>query len=325
MSDNSAAVINVPSIYELTVKAADIEPNLTMPVWAWSRIRRAATHSGVFHADDVAASVLIRMAAYDHKVEFIRSRDPNELALADVIYDVGEGIYDHHGSSYGMDPCGIPFCGATRLWWAGLSEALIPNRYAQAWFYTHCLVPIALQDNGELIPKDFAHPLSWVHQMNPSWDEEPTFDNPEPFDAGFASAVSAAKPIMERLIAQARAVSRAQPLLDALPKDQEIVLIRAGIPDWADYVKRNTRAKFVIYSSSDTWMCQCVPEEFGDNNTKQVPFPSEWAGKRSTALEEVSGISGAVFCHKNAFLSGWTTREAAEDAARKVLKLRFQD
>ena len=308
------------SPYGLTVLYNEHPVTTTMPVWAWARLKRVGTHSGPFHADDVVGVALIKIINFDHKVEVIRSRDPGELALADIVFDVSEGPFDHHGARKEKDPAGVWFCGATRMWQAGLAEALLPgDNWAQAWFSAHALAPVALQDNGAEIPKGFAHPFSWVHAMNPDWDAEPGFDDPEPFDSHFEMAVNAAIPVVRGLLRQAKAASRGMNFLRNLDDEAAVVEIKGGIPDWGEYFAHRD-PRFVIYKTGETWYTQCVPPP-GDTFGKKVPFPVEWKGLRAEKLEDASGISGAVFCHSNLFLTGWTTRDAAIAAAYKAMEL----
>lgn len=55
----------------------------------------AITHAGVFHADEVFATVILSRIIQDLKVCRVRRAPvtPNSQA---VIYDIGEGQYDHH-------------------------------------------------------------------------------------------------------------------------------------------------------------------------------------------------------------------------------------
>ena len=70
-------------------------------------------------------------------------------------------------------------------------------------------------------------------------------------------------------------------------------------------------------------------EEFPMKNVKMmaemglmgIPFPEEWAGLLGDQLVKVTGIPGAVFCHKGLFLSVWDSRESCEEALNLVLKL----
>jgi uncharacterized UPF0160 family protein len=48
------------------------------------------------------------------------------------------------------------------------------------------------------------------------------------------------------------------------------------------------------------------------------PLPLAWAGLLDTELKVVTGISGAIFCHKGRFISVWETREDALKALELI-------
>jgi uncharacterized UPF0160 family protein len=52
----------------------------------------------------------------------------------------------------------------------------------------------------------------------------------------------------------------------------------------------------------------------------RMPQPQHWAGLSDEDLKKVSGIRGAVFCHKGRFISVWETREDALKALEYTLK-----
>lgn len=51
----------------------------------------------------------------------------------------------------------------------------------------------------------------------------------------------------------------------------------------------------------------------------RLPLPAEWAGLIEKELKEVSGITGAIFCHKGRFISIWKTKEDAFQALGTIL------
>lgn len=55
--------------------------------------RRIATHNGTFHCDEVLAVHMLRRTPAYAGAPVVRSRDPEALAAADVVVDVG-GVYD---------------------------------------------------------------------------------------------------------------------------------------------------------------------------------------------------------------------------------------
>ena len=52
----------------------------------------------------------------------------------------------------------------------------------------------------------------------------------------------------------------------------------------------------------------------------RLPQPKQWAGLLDEDLKRISGIPGAIFCHKGRFISVWETREDALKALEYTLK-----
>jgi uncharacterized UPF0160 family protein len=66
----------------------------------------------------------------------------------------------------------------------------------------------------------------------------------------------------------------------------------------------------MIYpSQTGQWRIQTVPVEpcsFEDRK----PLPKEWAGLSDKALQAVSGIDNAMFCHNGLFIAGAASFES---------------
>jgi uncharacterized UPF0160 family protein len=72
------------------------------------------THSGKFHCDEVFGYAVLRLALGDEH-ELRRTRKPDVIAAADIVWDVG-GIYDadtkrfdHHQKGAPLRNDGAPF------------------------------------------------------------------------------------------------------------------------------------------------------------------------------------------------------------------------
>lgn len=79
-------------------------------------------------------------------------------------------------------------------------------------------------------------------------------------------------------------------------------------------------ALFVIMPSGSHWKLRGIPPTYENRMSVRLPLPSEWAGLLEEDLKRVSGIPGAVFCHKGRFISVWETKEDAEKALKYTLK-----
>ena len=78
-------------------------------------------------------------------------------------------------------------------------------------------------------------------------------------------------------------------------------------------------ALFVIMPSGSHWKLRGIPPSYESRMQVRLPLPEAWAGLLENDLKRVSGIQGAVFCHKGRFTSVWETKEDALKALEYVL------
>src|SRR5215217_6084314 len=90
---------------------------------------KVVTHDGPFHADDVFANAVLRAAFSD--VQLVRSCDPDIIASADLVFDVG-GVYDpaarrydHHMRERPLRESGTPYS-SVGLIWRDFGRAALP-------------------------------------------------------------------------------------------------------------------------------------------------------------------------------------------------------
>lgn len=286
-------------------------------------ITDATTHNGVFHGDDVLGAALLRLA----NPGLVVHRTRNKENFKGVVFDVGLGEYDHHGPRKEVGPDGVPYCGVSRMWTAGLNRVFFPgdgqvDRTAEDLFYKQVLVPVAYQDNGETAPQGVVNLFEWVHWWNPAWNGD---KSPEAFDARFEIAVKQAMKQLMFCFEAAWAEARAQEVLGSLDTQLEVIKIPAGLPGWQNVLGvPESKAKFVLFEGTpDTpFYVQAVPDIERGMFSQRVPFPEEWRGKSPEALEEL-GIHDAVFCHAGGFIAGFKTEYAAMMAADKALEWTF--
>jgi len=67
-------------------------------------------------------------------------------------------------------------------------------------------------------------------------------------------------------------------------------------------------AQFVIMPSGDHWKLRGIPPSLNERMKVRRPMPEAWAGLRDEELKKVSGVKGAIFCHKGRFISIWETK-----------------
>lgn len=72
----------------------------------------AYTHAGMFHADDVFATALIKMINPSIKICRVFNVPDN----AEFAYDIGGGKYDHHQQDAEVRENGVPYASFGLLW-----------------------------------------------------------------------------------------------------------------------------------------------------------------------------------------------------------------
>ena len=70
-------------------------------------------------------------------------------------------------------------------------------------------------------------------------------------------------------------------------------------------------AQFVIMPSGSHWKLRGIPPTLRERMKVRRPLPETWGGLREEELRKISGIEGAIFCHKGLFISIWKTKEDA--------------
>jgi uncharacterized UPF0160 family protein len=76
----------------------------------------------------------------------------------------------------------------------------------------------------------------------------------------------------------------------------------------------------MIYpSQTGQWRIQTVPIEPGSFEDRR-PLPKEWAGLSDKALQDVTGIDDAMFCHNGLFIAGAESFESTMEMAAMALQ-----
>ena len=146
---------------------------------------RGFTHAGKFHADDVFATALLQILRPDIQVT-------RGFVVPDnfdgIVYDIGDGMFDHHREPRQTRPNGVPYA-AFGLLWRVLGPGLVGERQARL-VDENFIQPLDLNDNtGE--QNSLCDAIGF---FNPTWD------SPDSADDRFFEAVAVAKQILTRQI-----------------------------------------------------------------------------------------------------------------------------
>lgn len=264
------------------------------------------THGGVFHADDVFATALLLiiwkiLCPEEDEPEIRRVFKVNDDEEG-LVYDIGNGEFDHHSEPKEYRENGIPYAAFGKLWRVIGSE-VFGVKFTKI-LDDNLVSLIDNQDNG-----GDHNPLSQaISDFNPSWDDSATTDE------CFTDAVAFAKDILQRKIDRYESTKAAEDIICEAAEertDNRILVLETYVPYLSKVQADYPEICFVIYPSlRGGWNCNTVPEP-GEKQGK-VLFPTEWLGKINSEL-------GITFCHVGNFLLSTNTKEQAVKCAKIAL------
>lgn len=175
----------------------------------------AITHDGIFHADEIMATVLLSMVWPNLKV-CRTSNVPKSLSDNAIVYDIGGRIYDHHHLGFNKArEDGIKYSSFGLLWQEFGMEFLYGEPNAQLIFKIfdkNFVEGIDAEDNGQL-QFDEKFPVMTVSSVIS--DFNPNCDESEDSDACFLQVVQFAEDIFINALGSAIATAKAKMSADA--------------------------------------------------------------------------------------------------------------
>lgn len=271
------------------------------------------THNGSFHADEIFAIAMIR-SFQDSQATWVRTRDAAVLAGCDVVVDVG-GVYDvatrrfdHHQKSY----TGERSSAGMVLDWLE-SDGSVSASLAAELRRTY-IDHVDAVDTGRHQSDSYSPCVSSVVSTLAS-GARGEFEEVFEATVGFVQRVvsSVATALEETELATA-AVASAMAAADASGSQ---VLWFDGYLSWKrayfELGGAEHPTEFVAFPDGDRWKLVCIPPQPGSFANKR-DLPADWAGLSDAELVSVTGIAGALFCHKNRFIAAFRTRDDVERA-----------
>ena len=283
------------------------------------------THNGTFHADDIFSTATLSILLNDN-VKVVRTRDEKFFAEGDYVYDVG-GIHDentnrfdhHQEGGAGKRANGVPYA-AFGLVWKKYGKDVCGSQEAADIIEVKLVQPVDADDNGVDIFKLNGEASlyliqSMFYSLRPTWKEAQDYDTP------FFKCVEIAKNIIRREIVRATDAMEAKSIVTSAydnSADKRAIVLNSQYP-WKETIDSYKEPLYIISPKDGKWRAECVrKEKYSYENRK--PFPEAWAGKRDQALEEVSGVKGASFCHNGRFLVVANSKESIMELVDKALK-----
>ncbi len=274
--------------------------------------RSLGTHDGSFHADEVTACALLLVTKLIDLDKIKRTRDPEVLESCEFVCDVG-GIFDsqtkrfdHHQAEYKghLSSAGMV------LQYLNEKKKLPPEeiKHLQNTF----IAGVDAHDNGiDNTPPGVATYSQLITNFNPVEHEA----KDEEQNAAFIEAVKFSLGHIQRLLARYRYIHSLKQFVEkSMAEGKDLLIFDKAMP-WMDCFfeleGEKHPAQFVIMPSGTHWKLRGIPPSSQERMKVRKPLPQSWAGLLEEDLKKVTGIQGAIFCHKGRFFSLWQTKEDA--------------
>jgi len=284
------------------------------------KLRSLGTHDGTFHADEVVACSLLLLFNCIDRDKVIRSRDPALLSQCEYLCDVG-GIYDpackrfdHHQIGYQE---GLSSAGMVLLYLK--QQGIIDHKIYDAFNRT-LVSGVDAHDNGHAVVEQGVCTFSQVITNFVPFVYGATS---EEIERAFFEAVDFTHGHLKRFLDRNRYIEQCRGEVEKAMKSRERVLVFDRSLPWMDLFfdmgGEKHPALFIIMPVGSHWKLRGIPPNLKERMKVRLPLPASWAGLIGQELENVSGVSGAIFCHKGKFISIWKSKEDAFQALKIVL------
>jgi uncharacterized UPF0160 family protein len=277
-----------------------------------------AAHDGSFHADEVTACAFLLLYNLIDRDKIHRTRDLDELEKYEYVCDVS-GIYDpdmkrfdHHQKGYSGD-----------LSSAGMVLLYLKNKaFMDEGLYEYF--------NRSLVKQVDAHDIGKMEAKGCNFSQIIANFSPVDYNASkkdryiaFLHAVDFVYGHLKRMKERYFYVKKCTDKVEkAMEGRKKYLIFDESIP-WLDgffeLSGESHPALFVIMPTEKHWKLRAIPPDNNNRMMVRLPLPLEWAGLHDEEIRKVSGIEGAIFCHKGRFISVWKSKEDAIRALKYTL------
>ena len=287
------------------------------------------THGGMFHADDVLATVMLSKIGSVNVARVFKL--PDSISEGTIIYDIGseydpkKSRFDHHQKSAPRRGNGILYSSCGQIWKEYATEILLAmgcpadcTKTASAIVDKRLIVGIDAQDNG-ISPAENMLYISesfsgMINNLNPCWDEKTSSDE------CFLKACDIADMIFSREVAVAISKAKAESIVERKINEAKngIMVLDYFVP-WTVAVLKseNEKAKDILYvifpSNRGGYNVQCVPDKEGSFGFRKS-IPESWKGNPNA-----TGVSECTFVHASGFIMACSTFDGAVSLAEKAV------
>ncbi|MCD5390182.1 MAG: MYG1 family protein [Candidatus Pacebacteria bacterium] len=285
----------------------------------FKRKKKVVTHCGSFHADDIFACATLSLYFKKNNMKYTvtRTRDEQLIKAADYVFDVG-GIYepelerfDHHQSGgAGKRKNEIPYA-AFGLVWKKYGPLLCNgNDEIVADIDRRLVQPIDAIDNGISIsePVDCGLYDYGIHGIVSSYQNtwKEAKDTKKQLKS-FLKLVDFFAGIISREIEQSSNRTEMISIIEKCYQDsenKEIIEIpyHVGVGPLVQVLDKYKEVRYIICRSNDKWKVLAMRKSACSFENRKS-LPSSWSGKRGKDLQNITGVSDAVFCHNALFMA----------------------
>jgi uncharacterized UPF0160 family protein len=292
---------------------------------------KLVTHNGSFHTDDIfaAATLSLMLKAKGESVEITRTRDTDIINAGDYVFDVG-GVYDaeknrfdHHqvgGAGHRENTIEYSSFG---LIWKKFGAELCGSKEAAHAIDKRLVAPVDAVDNGmDLVERKYdVFPYTiqdFFRVMRPMWNETETN-----IDDVFIDCVEIAKNVLVREMKYAVDSVSSNKAISSIyenTQDKRILIFDKNYPS-SEVLNDLTEVIFVVYprDTYNYWGVKAVRADSKNFNNRK-DFPAAWGGLKDEALQKVTSVPDAVFCHRGLFLVVSKSKEGAIKLAQIALQ-----
>lgn len=235
------------------------------------------THDGLFHSDDVFAAAFLKIINPDIKI--IRN-SRIFVNFKGIVFDVGMGEFDHHGSDNTCRDNGIPYAAFGKLW-----KKYAPLLYGEYVYRKIDKSFVEYLDLSDNTGKSDSLCLA-IAAFNPV--------DKSNGDKEFLEAVDIAKVILEKLIQKEQNNFKEEQLVKEIyekSEDKKIIVLDEHL-HFKDTLP-STEALYVIFPSNRGGYAAQAVSVSSDSIELKKPFPKSWLDKLPSYLN---------FCHNSRFL-----------------------
>jgi len=284
------------------------------------------THSGNMHADDVFSTAFLELYLGDITVCRTSEVNREKLRKDAIVYDIGQGEFDHHQENPRKRENGITYC-SFGLIWSRFGKTYLKEKNYENIDKLHFAIEKDLveaidgDDNGMFPKIEVPYKVKTLSEIIKLYN--PSYKAHEDINEQFLKAVSFAKQvIIEEIFHINGKIQAEKKVLEGLTKARDHILILDEYLPYLETLLENDKEKqiyFIIFPSNrEGYVIRTIPFSTEDSRVR-VEFPKSWGGKTDNMLEEESGIKDLNFCHNKLFLASSKTKEAAVLAAKRAI------